>query len=99
VIDSESLAKPITDTKWMRKAACHGMDVNMFFPTDGVNLPDSVRAICNSCPVKMNCFIYAESNYIDHGTFGGMSAGERKDKRKTHGRTSSRFEKYVKMTS
>lgn len=75
------------------------MDVNIFFPTDGVNVSDSVKDICNSCSVKLECFVYAESNFIDHGTFGGMSAGERKEKRKTHGRTSTRFSKYVEMTS
>ena len=97
--DADTLVEPITDTKWMAKAACHGMDVNIFFPTDGVNLSNSVKDICNRCPVKVNCFVYAESNFIDHGTFGGMSAGQRKDKRKTHGRTSARFQRYVEMTS
>jgi WhiB family redox-sensing transcriptional regulator len=86
-----------SDIEWMSDAACLGMDVNMFFPTEGQNLSPEVKALCNSCTVRVNCYIYAEQHYIDHGTFGGMSAQQRKESRRTTGRTSPRFQEIVKL--
>ena len=86
-----------SDVEWMSDAACLGMDVNMFFPTEGQNISSEVKALCNSCKVKTDCYIYAEQYYIDHGTFGGMSAQQRKDSRRITGRTSARFKGTVKL--
>jgi WhiB family redox-sensing transcriptional regulator len=83
------------DIAWMNKAACSGMDINLFFPSDGVNLSREIKAVCDGCPVKMNCYIYAEKNHLDYGAFGGMSARERHDSRGTQGRSSYRFQRLI----
>jgi WhiB family redox-sensing transcriptional regulator len=92
-----SKAEPIygNDVNWMSKAACKGMDVNMFFSPDGVNIPSEVRTLCDACPVNTQCYVYAERYYIDDGTFGGLSPSQRRNKRKTHGRLSKKFNKLV----
>jgi WhiB family redox-sensing transcriptional regulator len=82
-----------SDINWMNKAACREMDISLFFPSDGMNLSKEVREVCNSCPVKVHCYIYAEKNYLDYGAFGGMSAKERHEKRKIQGRNSHKFKK------
>lgn len=83
------------DIRWMSKAACQGMNVSLFFPSDGVNVSKEIREVCNTCPVKINCFVYAEKNYLDYGAFGGMSARQRHDSRTTQGRNSRKFQSLI----
>lgn len=85
-----------SDINWMSKSSCRDMDISLFFPSDGVNLSKEIKEICNSCPVKMHCYIYAEKNYLDYGVFGGMSAKERHETRKTKGRKSYKFQSLVR---
>jgi WhiB family redox-sensing transcriptional regulator len=83
------------DVAWMKDAACLGMDVDLFFPEDGQNLSVKARNACKSCTVRSECYIYAEQHFIDHGTFGGMTAQQRHDQRRVIGRTSKKFQEMV----
>jgi WhiB family redox-sensing transcriptional regulator len=62
---------------WMRSASCLGMDTEMFFPPSGVNVSAGIKALCNACPVNMECYEYAVKHGLDMGIFGGTSAIER----------------------
>lgn len=68
------IPKPTGPKGWMEKAACRGMDVNLFFPPAGTNISQEIRDICGSCPVRPECFDYATRNNIDIGIFGGEPA-------------------------
>ncbi|MBA0125004.1 WhiB family transcriptional regulator [Haloechinothrix sp. YIM 98757] len=67
---------------WRQRAACRDSDPEVFFPITE-DVPDSARvaqakAICASCPVQSECLDFALDNRLDHGVFGGMTAGERR---------------------
>ena len=71
LVDSES--------KWMAKAACTGMDFNTFFPEKGrSDAAKMAKEICRSCPVRVRCLEYANNNGIMYGIWGGVSVTERK---------------------
>ena len=59
---------------WMADAACKGMDTDrIFFPKRGDN-GAAAKAVCNTCPVKIDCQQYAADGYERFGIWGGMSA-------------------------
>lgn len=62
---------------WFEKAACKGMDVNLFFPERGKPVPDIVRETCAGCPVQQECLKYGLSQSLQIGIFGGMSGRQR----------------------
>lgn len=71
LVDSES--------RWMDKAACKGMDFNTFFPKIGhSDLAKMARTVCESCPVQVRCLEFANNNNIMYGIWGGLSVLERK---------------------
>ena len=63
------------DTAWMDRAACRGMDVNLFFPehNDGRG-----KAICERCPVREDCLTDADYYGDRWGIRGGVSLIDRK---------------------
>lgn len=80
------------EINWTEKAACKGFDVADFFPEDGFHVSEEVREMCNGCPVKFECYIYAEKNRLDNfGVFGGYSPKQRRDMRSVTGRNSPKF--------
>lgn len=88
------------EVAWSDKAACKGMDVSLFFPENGQNIPPEVRQICIECPVRNECYIYAEKNYIDdHGLFGGYTPKQRSERRRVTGRTSPEFKQQHQMAA
>lgn len=71
---------------WMEKAACKGMDSNIFFPERGESTKPA-KAICNDtpCPVKEECLDYAyRTSDNRNGVLGGMSGIERRVYKRTH---------------
>jgi hypothetical protein len=70
------------DPKWEDRAACKGMDTNIFFPGHGATTVKQAKAVCAECPVQTECFL--KSNHVfsqRYGIWGGMTAKERKAKR------------------
>lgn len=60
LVEQFQMARP----KWMKQAACRGMDINVFFPTTKHIAP--AIGTCRYCPVRRACNDYA----IRHGLVG-----------------------------
>jgi WhiB family redox-sensing transcriptional regulator len=64
------------DQEWRTRAACKGMDTDLFFPERGENLKvKKAKEICASCPVQNECLAYA-LQWSDNqmlGIWGGTS--------------------------
>jgi len=69
------------DISFMSKAACKGMDPEMFMPVRGENLKiRAAKKICQSCAVQTDCAEYGlqlSTMYDTHGIFGGLTRSER----------------------
>jgi WhiB family redox-sensing transcriptional regulator len=63
--------------RWRRQAACHGTDLNLFYPERGQSAGPA-RQICATCPVRQPCLEYALSNRIISGIWGGLTERERR---------------------
>lgn len=61
---------------WVENAACAGENLNLFYPEIRGNHSASAKRaamqICNRCPVRKRCREVAESNYEQHGVWGGF---------------------------
>lgn len=70
---------PITlDTDWMDRAACKGLDPNIFHPTRG-ETGERAKAICAKCPVMADCLEYALADVDQIGIMGGTSIRDRRN--------------------
>ena len=66
-------------TDWMQRAACRGMDPNVFHPVDSNGLKPSAYKlrlldamfVCLSCPVANQCDQYATRSGIKDGVWAG----------------------------
>lgn len=68
------------NTAWRKKAACLGIDTEIFFPGQGQDEQTaSVKKICSKCEVREECLIDALE--VDHahpvGIRGGFAGRER----------------------
>jgi WhiB family redox-sensing transcriptional regulator len=65
----------------MKKAACKGIDPDLFMPLRGENLKiKKAKEICASCPVQLECRNYGlqlAQIYDTHGIFGGWTRQQR----------------------
>lgn len=65
------------ERSWRHLAACKGMDPNIFFPSrSGRGCLDAARAVCDTCPVRAQCFEEGCSEYA--GIWGGASTAQRR---------------------
>lgn len=73
---------------WQDRAACRGMNAQLFFGPDGERWQDreireaKAKAICASCPVREQRLDYALLNSIKHGIWGGLTNEERTRERR-----------------
>ena len=78
------------DISFMSKAACKGMDPEMFMPVRGENLKiRAAKKICQFCPVQTDCAEYGlqlSTRYDTHGIFGGLTRSERETILRERGR-------------
>lgn len=65
-----------------RACAQPWVDPELFFPDAG-NSATAAKAICSACPVREPCLAYAMSITDLHGVWGGLSAKERRERRRT----------------
>ena len=70
---------------WRERAACAGMDTELWFPVTAVTKTRhqllEIRAakdICHGCQVRMDCLLYALTTGERHGIWGGMTERERR---------------------
>jgi WhiB family redox-sensing transcriptional regulator len=66
--------------------ACLGIDVELFFTEERGNYPHlaDIKRICNTCPVRVECFDYAIDTLV-HGIWAGTTKEERDKYRRKHG--------------
>jgi WhiB family transcriptional regulator, redox-sensing transcriptional regulator len=66
---------------WRTRAACAGLDGELFFPIGEVSVSDrraiaAAKAVCARCPVTVECLDFALKQRCD-GVYGGLTARER----------------------
>jgi WhiB family transcriptional regulator, redox-sensing transcriptional regulator len=71
----------MTERRWQDRAACAGLDPDLWFPEPGGDTA-TAKAICAGCPVRWQCYDYAQTRPEKHGIWGGFSARERRDERR-----------------
>lgn len=64
------------DRPWQDRAACRGMDPDLWFPPKGLTAKEG-RAVCAACPVAVECLEYAIATQPE-GTWGGASKRQRR---------------------
>jgi WhiB family redox-sensing transcriptional regulator len=66
--------------------ACAGIDVEIFFTEEKGNYTnlDFIKKMCNTCPVRVECFEYAIENLV-HGIWAGTNKDERDKYRNKRG--------------
>lgn len=65
---------------WVDRAACRGMDVDLFFPDHGESAEEA-KAVCKTCTVTSECLSWALETQAKHGVFGGLSPKQRRPSR------------------
>lgn len=79
--DLGDLIGNLPESDWLRNASCRDLDldtINLFFVEAGRSLSREAKAICSSCPVRVECLDHAYANEIAAGYFGGMSPTRRR---------------------
>lgn len=62
---------------WRQAAACKNKPTEWFFPAKGVN-PARAKAVCMTCPVRIECLDWAVEMRERQGVFGGTSEKQRR---------------------
>ena len=70
-----------TDDRWLRRAACRGADLRLFFPEARQSPSAEAKAFCAACSVSAECLEYAIENRLS-GVWGGTSETQRSLMRK-----------------
>jgi len=70
---------PWPAASWRVRAACSGMDPDLFFPERGDVIGVArAKAVCASCPVTAECLQYALEAKEKQGVWGRLSGQERR---------------------
>lgn len=70
------LATPDTAEDWRERALCAQVDPELHFPEKGGS-SKAAKAICQQCPVQVECLEHALANNETFGVWGGLTARER----------------------
>lgn len=74
----------LTSLDWRTRAACRGVDPDLFFPDGHEDSPGYARqaaqaiAVCAGCAVRPECLRFAMSTRREYGIWGGTSDVERR---------------------
>jgi len=63
--------------QWRSKAACQGLDPDIFYPLDDDD-GDEAKAVCDVCPVREACLEHALGYREKEGVWGGATERERR---------------------
>ena len=78
---------------WRDRAACQGVDPEMFFPIGdsrhAVRQRAAARAVCDGCLVRTACLAFAERVGIADGVWGGLDEADRRHRQVIRSRWSS----------
>lgn len=74
-----SAVEPVHDTgdEWRERAACRGVDPDIFFIERGAS-SGPARAFCDICGVRAECLTFALDSNEHHGVWGGLSEWQRR---------------------
>ena len=64
------------DRNWVGKAACSGLDPAIFYPPTEEE-SEEAKAICEECPVQLDCLEHAIAHREKNGVWGGATERER----------------------
>lgn len=71
----------IESMNWLLQGACHGRDPDLWWPvTPQDPNVERGRAVCAACPVRVDCLDYATRAREEHGTWGGETEWERRNR-------------------
>jgi len=65
---------------WRKRAACRGIDVDVFYPDTEVDdeAASEAKLICVDCPVREACLEHALAHREREGVWGGTTERERR---------------------
>jgi len=64
---------------WRKRAACKGIDADIFYPaTEDESDAAQAKAVCAECPVRQACLEYALAHREHEGIWGGSTERERR---------------------
>jgi len=79
------------DLDWQDEALCRGLSVEIFFPReDDEDTQALAKAICDHCPVRVKCAIYALHNPELEGIWGGLTEKDRRKKKRNRNQQARR---------
>jgi len=86
-VDDLPAITPIGNIDWHALAACRGEPTDLFFPTKHTPATKraEAKAICDRCPVKIDCYKWATTNGIVDGLWGGVTETRRREERRADG--------------
>lgn len=74
------------ENDWRRRAACAGLDPELFFASEDVENRQerrerdaAAKAVCGRCAVVDDCLAYALEARERYGIWGGLTADERRE--------------------
>ena len=73
---------------WAADALCAQTDPEAFYPEKGGSVKEA-KKVCESCPVREACLVWAMARDEKHGVWGGLTERERRARRKKEGRRSA----------
>ena len=80
--DAEAILARLTARPvWQRQAASRGMGTSMFVTGAGQGTPPA-KAICASCPVRLECADFAMADPDTCGVWGGATRRDRREMRR-----------------
>ncbi len=74
----EILRAPVNEERpWMVFSACRNKDPDVFFPESAAQAREAI-AICNTCPVMVECLEYSLEARERFGVWGGLTDKQRR---------------------
>jgi WhiB family redox-sensing transcriptional regulator len=70
-------AKDMKIPVWRQRAACRGVDPDIFYPVSDEEAEDA-KAICTQCAVQQACLEWALAHRESDGVWGGATERERR---------------------
>ena len=78
-VDLPMLKAPLVEQTWRERAACKGEPIDLFYQPrgDSENYEEAAE-ICQGCPVRKECLLFAIEYNENWGFWGGLSLSKRR---------------------
>lgn len=83
-------ALTLTPEAWHDRAACKGMDPDLFVPQREDTMPKECATVCAACEVRKACLDYAMRTREPFGIYGGTTPAQRRSIRRRQNRKAQR---------